>query len=1609
MKKYVALLLVVIMTIAAMPLQALANSPSWDPAQPPGWADGWQPGGAMPRNQAPVSALSNPRMVGVNRTGGNTYQFDLTWLRPPLSPNVDTRGNWGAGTLGESQRIAAGMASDSTWTLHPIRYDVDFRNATENEDWGNSVLPLSWPPTGQFLPQYPLGGNPTVLMPMQTRSFAPSSLYQIRIIPFKYNATRQYILQGSGLIAPVLGRIPAIIDDTPVRRDIIFMSDIEVSTSGTFGRGNSITLEWYNPTFNGMNVFDEWTIAFAPHNPTAPGSFAGETTVRVPFSQVQVLPGGRLRHTFEHRDILPNRQYNVRVEPMIGGQLARRQTEIQMPDGVTYNLAYSDENVLFALPGPVFIAPRLDIEMIGADFARLFWARLDGLNVAHVHLEEWDASLYGTANPFDGNTYIQVWTVISGFDARNTNELLLGPNFPRQIRAFALRIEMDDGTYVRTNLVLYDPTYVDFSPYRPEIINLVAEIVTETSGVLRDLQFRSFVRAPFNQEEDEMARTGAPHAQFNQNLGPNQTPRFIDQNVLYEIFVADSWETLEMLHTPLMVRTPAELMLVPERSLLEVGGPPVYDPTWMLTESISHFYTMVEGEGIVRQTIQGNRVYYVRIRAVRDPGGQTSQWAYGSVFMPPFAGIPTIPEMIAAPPVVIHEETERSIEIRWPMRYLEIKQAMNHPLSDYRDLWHSMVGVTPAGELIYGRSATHIRDAVRYRDQIELDRIYHRLLNDLLPTRELNRLLGIGAQQLWLDLTNPREVSQFLLGPANTAITEFIGNTTPAALRIQNMDGKRYEIHVVEYEYMMRSGALLADPDISPFDHYRDTFLQGTANASAWTSITPTIEDGVARFNITNAHAPNPGGLRPNTAYVIFIRTYEITPAGVKISYFPNFVMGNTQTEIYRPIPDPTTPVLFPVHDLVTDQTIGVRWRVQDSMGFRLRIAERLAEHPGGGVVLTPPLLTQADIDAALADPDVPLWIDYVRVRVGGTQTAPIYDEVPFYFLRIDGLFPGTLYHVWATAYALNEEGMVASPPSQPSNPVDLRTLDITPPRPPGLSPAPTALLDVYNRLNDARYNSQEPNALNLLLTRIIADYQLGTERSDTGTAVGGPVRTIDLPQDVYRRLYIIRFEELIANARYYVRARTVLTVQRGSEGIGSPSIRTYHYEIELADNPDFLDSVTFTIPVAPVVDVTGNLARRAYSPWVEIEVDTGRSDDEHDGVHRPEQFPVPDRDWEITYDSPSQTLRWRFRTNRIGADGRPDQNVDQRFISRLISERTFVYTIDISEFNNFPITNRVVEVPVSIIRAFNERGITLEINTGDMVYSFPPGAFDTSQVRGLQQGLTDFFEINMNKNPQGMPTLVPNTSYAMPPQQLIVTAHNRTRVLTLTTFAQPVSVSLAMDNFIAPGMRESIGLYQTGSGFVGWNNTNAQYSFVTNRLTTQTTRPAIFAGISRNAPPAEGHMTPSANDALARVSSRLTITDMVSFNPAAEVTANQFNNIVNAIVRGNSTVTMNANLPADAARSLTNARLLASANFTREQGIDILVRLYEQRTRQVMTPMTDASAVPGLQNATPALQRNLRIAADIGFITGPLVPHGRMTMGELIHMVDIIIQDAGL
>jgi hypothetical protein len=717
---------------------------------------------------------------------------------------------------------------------------------------------------------------------------------------------------------------------------------------------------------------------------------------------------------------------------------------------------------------------------------------------------------------------------------------------------------------------------------------------------------------------------------------------------------------------------------------------------------------------------------------------------------------------------------------------------------------------------------------------------------------------------------------------------------------------------------------------------------------------------------------------------VIYLRPYTEDVNGTRTAYYPNYVLATT-VDAYRPIEvDPTTPVLRLDRGRTRDTSLTVYWvflKPENDMEYELAYSERLANYPDGVQPLLWPQVSQ------------------MIFRIPGDDDN-LYCTIP-------DLFPDTNYYIWIRAVANNASGRVRS---AWSNPIDGKTLDIEPPNPPqGLGPAGAYHVDAYNRLNGTTYAPIEKDAIILEWMR---DGEDTGPPATTGTSVSvssGSATALTLALEEAYSMYMVRYSGLISNRSYYARAKTVKTVTRA----GSGGIETqYAYIVQVSLEDDFKDYIQFTIPaITPLASLDPIYSKRKESAWSVIRrLYTSKSNDEYDGDSDPEQYPLPEQDWEIIYDPLTATYTFRFRSDQKDASGANDNLVDQRFISRLIADKTFVYPIDLSQFGTRRINTRVVQLPYSIIKAFDERKITMEIKADNATFSFSPGSFNTPAVRAVPDvGMGSQVKLSIAAYiPTGLPALTPGESYASAPQKLSAQVITPTRTITLDSFAKPVGVRMALDSRVIPA-EQNVGAFFSDPNSGGWNNLPSQYVPAAPSLNTTTYKPGTFAGIMKSTPATT--VSDPSRDAMFRVTANVNITDMAVYNPTASVSPAQFGNLVAAVAYGRSQATMNTALSAADTQSLERAKMLVQGQVTREAAMNALVTLYELKAKRIVQPTQSVSSTPytEIAGAPDAYRQNLLKAADIGFPGGPTRLRSTLTLGDFMQMLDIILQDAGL
>ncbi|MCL2564864.1 MAG: fibronectin type III domain-containing protein [Defluviitaleaceae bacterium] len=800
--------------------------------------------------------------------------------------------------------------------------------------------------------------------------------------------------------------------------------------------------------------------------------------------------------------------------------------------------------------------------------------------------------------------------------------------------------------------------------------------------------------------------------------------------------------------------------------------------------------------------------------------------------------------------------------------------------------------------------------------------------------------------------------------------------SSPVTIRLMDVSDVDYQIHVVEYAIMNAIGS---------YEDYFDSLLGQPPGI--WQNIgrgNPSDTSNQREFTVTTSHMPS-GALQENTSYVIFFR--PINPAGP--AHFPTWVSGTTLMP--RPPLDiiPTVPILEVVG--VTDTSVRLRWNGSFEFDYELYFSQLLTDYPEGAG-----------------------RIGISSQQIRDYNVVNDVDGQSFIYFTVTGLFPNTLYHFWVRA--VNELGT----PSAWSNPVSATTLDIQPPEPPAaIMLASATSLQAYNTENNTNWQRGMPNNLIIEWMRIFADLNNpfpATVIRDYAVT-GGEGSWLDSPS--LSATYMALFDELVANRRHYVRARTWLTITRGADGVGI--VRSYSYEVQLASNNQFLDPITIIIPgMADFITAPGQM-RRLESRWSDtFSFFSGQTEDEYDGGVNADLFPLPDQDFEFIYTN--GTLVYRFRSNQIDQWGNRDNLVDERFISRLVQNRVFTFDVDVSVWGAYPVNTRVVEIPMGIIQAFDERQIDLRINAGNLTLTIPHGSLVTNQVRNTQ-GFNRFTRGLITLTQVNTPATGVAPALASAPHTLTVEFIEGLNTVAVTEFAKPIIVEMTLPSAHDPSINNVRGYlnnWRTG----GWQAQTTAMPLPAARLpgvpqvipatppmaSFNTVNAGTYTIISTPpTAPATGVVNETL-DAMQRVNSQLRITDMGAFNENTPVHPSQFNQIVAAAALRRETVQMNAAMDQRTFTSLGRSGMLISGGtVSRQAGISSLVRLYETRTRAAVSwfPTAAESSMPDIGTAAAQFRTNLLKAEALGFYRGTTInPNDPMTFGDLMFILDIILSN---
>lgn len=782
-------------------------------------------------------------------------------------------------------------------------------------------------------------------------------------------------------------------------------------------------------------------------------------------------------------------------------------------------------------------------------------------------------------------------------------------------------------------------------------------------------------------------------------------------------------------------------------------------------------------------------------------------------------------------------------------------------------------------------------------------------------------------------------------------------------LRIIDLRDSQYEIHVVDFDFMEESNTI---------ESYLRFIID---NDDEWSSITPGGDPLHPDFTVTNSNRPTTNALTPNTSYIIFFRPYRITDVR-KVAYYPTFVSATTLQDRGDIIITPTVPTLIPVE--AGDTFLTVKWEYNSIFEYELSYSELVSDYPDNGIV-----------------------IDNATIVEEGEIVQE--NNVIYMYYTINYLFPETLYYIWLRAsHTINGDTIY----SRWSNHIYMITTEVEAPNPPrGLGLGSRESLRIYNTENNTEYTPISEDYITIEWMRDFYD-TINLPNFGGTNADGNQI----LFSENFLGTYLVKFNNLIYNREYFVRAKTVLTVVRTTEGIA----REYNYVIQLSPDEDFTDVYEIVAPpMLDISDLTGNQAIRVESVWSNtLRFRTQTSTGEYDADINPDHFPLPEDDFEITYDSYTQTLTFRFLTNEVSSSGDRDNNVDQRFISRLIASRTFEYTIDVSHYSNRPITNRVINIPFSIISAFNRERIDLKIRANNMTLVISPDTFTPLAITNtIDFGVDSRFIINLSEDHSNILPLGYNQGFVSQPHNIDVSVIGNATNTSIDSLKRNITVYMNLDNRYSL-LDFNVGAVASSNLDNTWNRvSNTNFNNTTGDISFEISRLGSVAVIANTMPASYADLSTTNN--LYTVFNSILIEDLETFDPNSPVSALQINNIISGIANNNLSFTMNTPLTNEAYQMLGNSRLLVPGQYvTRETGLNSLVRLYELKTRATIQnhPSSLRSRLMDLNSVSEQYRESMLKSEYLGFIEGTSVnPQASLTFGDLFNILSIIVLDSNM
>lgn len=757
------------------------------------------------------------------------------------------------------------------------------------------------------------------------------------------------------------------------------------------------------------------------------------------------------------------------------------------------------------------------------------------------------------------------------------------------------------------------------------------------------------------------------------------------------------------------------------------------------------------------------------------------------------------------------------------------------------------------------------------------------------------------------------------------------------------MSDVRYKFYRIPYDTVQNA----LTPTYT-FEEYYEDLINNDKDETApidWTEITPSRND--LDNNILYYREE---GLEPNTAYLFIVHPYRVLNTGEELlAHYPTPIVVSTEPEEVVINPDPIVPNLYIDNEYTTDTTLGITWKYDTNFTYEIKYST--------GEDVQEAELLEWQISSDTSDLNYPV-------------------DGEFYDLIVDDLFPNSGYNFWIRAIGTGE-------PSHWSNPAFAVTSDLANPNPPrGLGVGSNASISKHDLESSVSEDyitvewlkdiddvtNDEDSDVRKLYSYIIEFADNPNFIDPLYIESSGGTNDI-IPQNVeILEKTLIKFNNLIPNRNYYIRVKTKVTVTGSEPGQ------------ELTK-----ESISYSIP---------------------IKVTTLRTGNEYDGNPDPALEILPGKDYEIIYDSSEDELTFRFRDNDIDEDGNADNNVDQRFISNLVSQNIYEYKIDIKEYKNYNIDKRKVIIPYSITEAIDEYRVGLNIDAGDINIKIPYKAI-TSDVRRQvsQYGVEPELVIKIEElsNYYGYENIpVKSSSTVATPYNISILVVSEKETSQIHYADKNMEIDIKTDNLYG----REVNTYVKGNNDnKKWTKIQSRYDSNTNMMSINTSRIGTYAVNITETDVYSTNWNHWSEMYRRDITSKYAINGLGSpYNPNGLVKETQVINIIYNTVSNNNIFDINGYIPSNIMRTMINSgiKINSSKNkntISREEVLSMFVRAYEIKKGDTVNINNNIlSKINKDKTVGSSYKRDIAKAVSLGLISdvNNIRPKDSIKYGEL-------------